>query len=648
MKRRLTALLLAVCMAVGIATVAAEDAEIIPIPSVMRQLKVGNPTAMQGRFFTDLWGGTTSDLDVQELLHACSPVTYDIGTYRFRYDQSIIQNAIALEDEEGNRDYLIVLYDNLKYSDGSQITAWDYAFSILFRMDKAIAETGGKPADYSWILGAEEYLEGTSQTLKGVRVIDTDMIQITAKTESLPYFWELGRLNIHPYPASVIAPGIAVKDDGEGVYLSEPLTAEMIRKTVLDPETGYLSHPGVVSGPYTLESFDGTTATFRINEYYKGNEAGYLPAIPELEYTAANNLDMMEKLETGEFGLLNKVTKASSIQQGFRMREEDSKTYATENYMRTGLTMIWFEEKSRLVQEQAVRQAVAYCFDRETFVEKYTEDYGLITDGFYGLGQWMYLQASGNESEVNEEIPEEEREALRQAYAGITLDGLTKYSSDTAKAVQLLDGAGWKLNAQGKRTKRIDGAETQLVLTLGIPESEETWRGLQQTFLRNLFDAGIDVNIVQMSMDEIVRAYRGETEGIDLLYLGEDFSLIFDPALLQPTEEAAEGAEPETSLTAAKAALYAQALEMVRTEPADGAGFLRKWVGLQEKITETLPMIPVYSNVYFDFFRRELHRYRITESISWGDAIVKSYLSDPEEPEPEIPGTASEGSRGLP
>lgn len=69
---------------------------------------------------------------------------------------------------------------------------------------------------------------------------------------------------------------------------------------------------------------------------------------------------------------------------------------------------------------------------------------------------------------------------------------------------------------------------------------------------------------------------------------------------------------------------------MVRTEPTDGAGFLRKWVGLQERITETLPKIPVYLNVYYDFFRRELHGYDIWGSISWGDAIVKSYLSDPE------------------
>ena len=135
MKRRLKAFLLACCMAAGITAAAAEDGTIITVPSEARQLRVGNPTAMQGRFFTDLWGGTTSDLDVQELLYAYSPVCYDIGTNRFRYDRSVIQNAVVTENTAGNRTYLIVLYDDLKYSDGTAITAWDYAFSILFRMD---------------------------------------------------------------------------------------------------------------------------------------------------------------------------------------------------------------------------------------------------------------------------------------------------------------------------------------------------------------------------------------------------------------------------------------------------------------------------------------------------------------------------------
>lgn len=622
------------------ATAALLDSDSDDLPDATRnRIRVGNPTQMSGRFFTDMFGGTTSDLDVQELLEGYTPVKYDIGTNRFLYDRSVVQDAIATEDASGNRTYTLVFYDDLLYSDGTPVSAWDYAFSILLRMDNAIAEVGGTPADYGWILGAEEYLRGESKTLKGVRIIAEDMISITAKKESLPYFWELGRLWINPYPAHVLVPGIAVKDDGEGVYLTETLTAEKLKETLLDPEKGYLSHPTVVTGPYVLDAFDGTTAIFSVNPYYKGNEEGYLPWIGRIEYTLADNADMIEKLKNGEFGLLNKVTLARTIQQGIDLRTEDSDNFGAENYMRVGLTMIWFSEKSPLVQEARIRKVIATCFDREKYIENYVGDYGMITDGFYGLGQWMYLQASGiptgedDNPEADEETAEEQRglkAALEEAYAGITLDGLTKYSLNLTEATKLLDTAGWKLNAQGKRTKKIDGTETTLALTLGMPESAEALAGLEQTLLRNLWDVGIDVTVQQMSMAEIEKAYHGEMDGIDMLYLGEDFPIIFDPEILRPEETAAEGVKAEESLSAAKAELYDLANDMIRTEPADGAAFLRKWVTMQERITELLPMIPVYNNVYFDFFNRELHNYRITEDISWADTIVKSYLGDAE------------------
>ena len=48
-----------------------------------------------------------------------------------------------------------------------------------------------------------------------------------------------------------------------------------------------------------------------------------------------------------------------------------------------------------------------------------------------------------------------------------------------------------------------------------------------------------------------------------------------------------------------------------------------------------LPMIPVYSNIYFDFYPRELQNYDILYYITWGDAIVPATFEDYVEPEPE-------------
>lgn len=604
------------------------------------RLKVGNTTPLTGRFFTSLWGGTTSDLDVQNLLHAYSPILWDGELGRFRFDRSVVEDAIITTDKEGNRDYLLVLKENLVWSDGSPVTARDYAFSVLLQADPAVTETGGSSMDFSWLAGCDEYLVGEAKTVTGLRIIADNILQITMKAESLPYFYVLNRLNIRPYPISEIAPGMQVRDDGEGVYLTKPLTADVLWEYVLNEKIGYLSHPRVTSGPYVLESFDGTTAVFAINPLYIGNEEGMLPRIGEIEYTTAYNETMINQLTDGQLDLVNKVTMAEPIQQGIQLVRSEYDSYAMDNEMRTGLTMIWFLETSPKVQEAAVRKAIAYCFDRDSFAQECNGQFGLRTDGFYGLGQWMYRTAARlTEPPVflPEKATEEEKEAYEaalKAWEDVSLDGLSLYEYNPEAAARLLAEAGWKLNEDGKpfdKNKdriryRKNGEElTGLVLTLAMPDSNEARTAIENHLATRLRQAGMMLRVKTVSMETLVDAYRGKTEiDADMIYLGENFSIVFDPEILSPHTQ-------ETELGAVKEELHNLALDMVRTKQEDLIGFEQKWVKLQEKITETLPLIPVYSNVYFDFFNRRLHNYLITQSPTWGDAIVSAYMSDNEE-----------------
>ena len=600
------------------------------------QLNVGNPTPLRGFFFTSMWGGTTSDLDVQSLLHAYSPVIWDNDLVRFRYDKSVVQNAIALDDEEGNRTYVLVFYNDLQFSDGTPITAYDYAFSILLQMDKAVTETGGQTGDFSWLVGSDEYLSGKSKVLSGVKVITDQMMQIQVKAEALPNFYELERLIIYPYPIEEIAPGVVVFDEGEGVYFSEPLTAERLEKTVLDPEKGYLSHPKTVSGPYTLESYNGKTAVFQANPRYKGNEEGWKPQIRKLRYSLANNEDMIQLLDEGEFGLLNKVSMAETIHGGLNLQKAQS-AYAMTSYARTGLTLIKFMENSVKAQDEAVRKAIALCFNRDGFIQEYVGPFGIRMDEFCGIGQWMYRLAIGQM-----EVPEELNEAM------VALEGVTKYECEIAKAKDLLDKAGWTLNENGEpyvegiRYKEINGELIGLKLTMGMPESEKAMEALKTYLLPNLEEAGIHVTLQPISMKLIEMNYEEESE-YDLLYLGENFTISFDPKLLAPAKAGSAGG----NLTEAREELYTMAQEMVRTEPTDVVSFMKKWVKLQERISETLPVLPVYSNAYFDFYNRELHNYDILNSITWGEAIVESYMSDIEEMEEETQQTRREELNNL-
>ncbi len=47
-------------------------------------------------------------------------------------------------------------------------------------------------------------------------------------------------------------------------------------------------------------------------------------------------------------------------------------------------------------------------------------------------------------------------------------------------------------------------------------------------------------------------------------------------------------------------------------------------------------MIPIYSNIYFDFYTSYLHDYNIRPNVSWTETIIPAYLDEV----PEIPADA--------
>ena len=51
----------------------------------------------------------------------------------------------------------------------------------------------------------------------------------------------------------------------------------------------------------------------------------------------------------------------------------------------------------------------------------------------------------------------------------------------------------------------------------------------------------------------------------------------------------------------------------------------------------------VYSNVYYDFYPDVLQDYNISTNITWSEAIVPAYLSDPKEEAEEEGETAEDG-----
>ena len=123
------------------------------------ELIVANPTITKGDFFTEMFGNDTADIDVRALIHGYNLVNWDQSQGVYVIDESVVESLLVTEDSEGNKTYYLGLYDDLYYSDGTPITAWDYAFSLLLMMSREIEEIGGKIYRSEHILGSGEYLQ---------------------------------------------------------------------------------------------------------------------------------------------------------------------------------------------------------------------------------------------------------------------------------------------------------------------------------------------------------------------------------------------------------------------------------------------------------------------------------------------------------
>ena len=712
----------------------AEDESVYP-----DELRVGSPTITKGDFFNEMFGNDTADIDVRALIHGYNLVNWDQNQGVYLIDESVVENVMVVTNELGDKTYFFGLYDDLYYSDGTQITAWDYAFSLLLMMSPEIEQIGGKIYRAEHILGYDEYITGEVPYLLGVGVIDDYQLAITLDHNFLPYFYETGLFLCVPYPISVIAPGCKVYAGGAydlgngygyGIYIGnedktieEPIyTAKLLEKTILDPETGYNSHPSVSSGPYVLTDYDYETAHFVINDYYKGawvynnlpaifefdveNHAGvgsgdqihnkhdgpniyviykdvktteealeeardtgevhdaitsqrraiYLvkPTIEKISFSVADNDTMAEDLLSGKFNLVNKVAYGPAIYECMGI---PNNIVSYQNYPRIGLAFLTFTYEWPTVYEKEVRQAIAWCMDRDQMAQDYCGEFGERVDGYYGIEQWEYLICTrqliypinfiNDETHTQKDLErlskypysyvtnQEEYEKAKAAWDLLTLENLTDYKVNTEKANMILDDAGWTLNRSGGtydpsvddvRCKMIDGELIALDLTMMYPEGNHIVDTLQKNMIDNLNECGILLTLVPAPMEELLLSYYRETERTtDMIYLATNFHVIVDPSITYSTDDTAHH-EIWNNTYSDDEDLYYRAVSMRKTDPQDVYDYVARWISFQERYNEVLPTIPIYSNIYFDFYTTQLQNYYITGHVTWSQAILEAYF----------------------
>ncbi|HFU7089865.1 TPA: ABC transporter substrate-binding protein [Bacillus cereus] len=294
--------------------------------------------------------------------------------------------------------YTFHLRKNLKFSDGSPLTADDVAFTLTLLHDKAY-EGGLDIAQYA-VKGGKEYKEGKATSIEGIQVVDPQTIKITTEKVNSQALTNLG-----------------------GPVLSKAYYGKDYKQnTSLDYLKALYGQP-IAAGPYKFEKYvPGQEVRFVANEHYYAGK----PKIKNFIYKITSGDTGFQLFQTGELDY-----------SGFRANTENidqlkGLEFANINLESSSdIAYIYVNNKKSYLKDKKVRQALTYGLDRKKYVDTALQGYGSVANVPIAPVSWAYTE-----------------------------EGINKYPHDVEKAKKLLDEAGWKVGSDGVREK--DGQKLKL------------------------------------------------------------------------------------------------------------------------------------------------------------------------------------------
>jgi peptide/nickel transport system substrate-binding protein len=581
------------------------------------ELIVGNTTELSGDWIP-YFQNNAAEYDIFQLISGYGTVdmTRDI---EYVINETVVEKYEVTENEDGSKTYTWTIKDGLTYDDGTPITAKDYVASVLLWSSPVLGEMGAQNSYGLYFKGYNEFSKGQSKEFTGVRLIDEKTFSVTIAAENLPYFYELFLASVSPTKLSFWTDDtVDIKDDGNGCYFTDNFTKEAYEGRI---NAARREIPRPSTGPYVLKSYDeaSKTAVLEINPKFLGNWEGQKPSIQTIIYKKVTNETAMDELATGSVDLLTGMSSGDEIQAGLDLVEAGGIAYSA--YPRAGYGKLQFACDFGPTQYPEVRQAIAYLLDRNDFAKSFTGGFGSVVNGPYGEAFWFYQETK---DELNEK--------------------LNPYSYSLEKAIEVLEAGGWVYDKNGNpykegiRYKKLeDGTLIPLIIewasTEDNPVSELLVVKLQEN--PDVAAAGMQINQTVMSFPELLNyIYRdssqGDKYGVPTYHM---FNLAtgFYPEYDMSTEYTIDPEMYEQGYNTnfiKDEELARLAKEMVLVEPGDKETFKKKFVDFIVRWNELLPDIPLYSNIYHDFYNEKLKGYEPNDLLQLVDNLLYAYIEE--------------------
>lgn len=292
-----------------------------------------------------------------------------------------IADSITTED---NRNFIVHINEEAKWSDGQQITADDVVYTALRLTSPVIGNTAMMYYAFEGV-GEDGFTEAGATDISGIKKVDDLTVQFTTKYDmSLTTFENSYARYLLTLPKHVIEQ-----------YSEEELkTAE------------WFNHPDVVSGPYMVTDFDvDHYISYQANEnYWKG-----APKIDKLNIRIVSGSQLYAGLQSGEIDITQQTMSV--------IPEEDYESVEALEHVNVvygdPITNQSVFIQTQNVTDKRVRQAMLYAIDRNVVLEQLLKGKGEVVDGFLSSASPFYD------------------------------DSIIPVTQDVEKAKALLEEAGW-------------------------------------------------------------------------------------------------------------------------------------------------------------------------------------------------------------
>ena len=491
----------------------------------------GNATELSGKFRFANFGASSpgaSDLDIQKLITGLSTVaqTVDGG---YTWDDNVVAEHDEALNEDGSYTYTIKLQDDLKFSDGSPITAKNYLVNTMVFTTPVAAQAAGKDHTTGMqVVGFEDFDSYTGPGSKdgkkefaGLRLIDELTFSVTIDAQYIPYFYSITYASFEPQPLKLFMGDADIKDDGEGCYFTDDFYAKNGDKYALADHI-YAGAWNVddsfpYSGAYCVEKWNDSdrSAVLKLNPEYKGDYRGVKPSIEKVVYKQVVGQTQLEDLKSGGIDVIAGITGGDQTNEAIALVDKNPDKYVYTHYSRAGYGKLGFRCDFGPVQFEEVRQAIAYCMDRAKFAKDFTGGYGGVVDGPYYSGSWMYKAAVAD---------------------GMMLDA---YATSADSAIAVLEKGGWVYNADGSdysgsgvRYKKLDAEIMQpqditFASKDGAYKTEKVGDDYYMPLVLNWYGTQ-DNDFSDLLMTGFLENPNMKTAGFEVQYTLGDFSPMLD------------------------------------------------------------------------------------------------------------------------